>query len=106
MNEVKVVEGISDHEAVLTNMNLRAKVNSKKPRKVLLFKKENRDQIEQGLKDLRNHYLENGMQKSVSEEWEFIKATIMNTVQKNIPMKNLKSGKGRKEIIEKEAKNI
>ena len=37
MSDVAVVEGISDHEAVTAKINFKAKLNIKKPRKVLLF---------------------------------------------------------------------
>ena len=37
MSDVAAVEGISDYEAVTAKINFKAKVNIKKPRKVLLF---------------------------------------------------------------------
>ena len=113
MSDVAVVEGISDHEAVIAKMNFKAKVNIKKPRKVLLFGKANKDMIQKDLEKLRDYYIVNGMQKSASEEWEHIKLTIMKTVNSNIPTKFLKPGKDLpwmskriKRLIKKKSKKI
>lgn len=68
-----VVPGISDHDAVLFEVDQSLKYLSKPKRKIYQFhKKKNFEKLKENLNNLKTKYLSSSPQlKSVNENWEF-----------------------------------
>ena len=70
VKNVQVVEGMSDHDAVLVDITLKPSINRKQPRKVFLFKKCDMESARNYLKIRLDNYLTgNPQEKSVDENY-------------------------------------
>ena len=74
ISSVEVHPGMSDHNVIITDVNLKAKSAKKKPRKVLLYKKADMDGLKTFIKDKLS-------EKTIgshisSENWNYLKRTI------------------------------
>ena len=69
----QVVNGMSDHDAVLVDITLKPSINRKQPRKVFLFKKGDIESARNDLKIRLDSYLTNNpLDKSVDENYNFL----------------------------------
>ena len=83
-----VKAGISDHEAVSLGMNLEAKINKKKPRKVYLFSKGDHSNFNLDMAAFSQQFFcGDPLTRSVEENWDLLKTNILNTMDKHIPSK-------------------
>ena len=87
------VPGISDHMAVTMMVRLKPISIRHKPRTVYLFKKENKEQMEKDLEQLKKEYLQNCKKRSVEENWTSFKRGILDCITKNVPTKKIIPGK-------------
>ena len=82
---------MSDHQAVVAEFTLGLKYNKKKPRRVFLFKKGNIQAIKDKLKELITSLDFNT--RTVNENWEFLRDSIMEAIKTHIPSKKVQDGK-------------
>ena len=78
VRNVDVLSGMSDHDLVLLDVNLRPSRNKKPPRKVFMFKRGNMDSVRYDLGKAFEDYLSSVAPfKSVQENYLFFKEKIM-----------------------------
>ena len=86
----EVIAGMSDHDIVITDLNLKIQPIKKKQRKVFFYKKANvealKKVIQQSLNDLTSN-AESDL--SVEDEWSAFKATVTNAMSNHVPHKNI-----------------
>jgi hypothetical protein len=99
--------GVSDHDhLVILETQLRAKPNKKKPRTVSLYKKANWDKVRQDITTLETEfYNRRPLEKSVEENWSFLKEGVIEAMKNNIPTKRV-SGKYNLPWFTREAKHL
>jgi hypothetical protein len=86
VHNVKVVPGMSDHEAVTADCETNIQTNKKKPRMVHIYKKANLKGIEEDLQNLSKDF---DSTRSCTENWEYFKKVLNDTMDKHIPTKLL-----------------
>ena len=92
VENVQVVDGMSDHDAVLVDITLKPSINRKQPRKVFLFKKGDIESARNDLKIRLDNYLTNNPQdKSVNENYNFFTETVLEVMKEHFPQKKLGS---------------
>ena len=92
IKEVDVVPGISDHDAVIIELDTAVKYCRKPPRLVYLYKKGDMDGVRKELEDFKDSFLESEpLKKGVEENWNMLKQAIFNAMEKHIPQKKLSS---------------
>ena len=85
IKNVQVVNGMSDHDAVLVDITL-------KPRNVFLFKKGDIESARNDLKIRLDSYLTNNpLDKSVDEKYNFFTETVLEVMKEHFPQKKLGS---------------
>ena len=86
-----VCEGMSDHDLVITELDLKIKPPKKKPRKIFLFKRADvdrlRESISSNLEVLRHIECESASE--LDDLWIKCKSTILDAVEQNVPSKNI-----------------
>ena len=92
VENVQVVNGMSDHDAVLVDITLKPSINRKQPRKVFLFKKGDIESARNDLKIRLDSYLTNNpLDKSVDEKYNFFTETVLEVMKEHFPQKKLGS---------------
>ena len=91
VGKISIIPGMSDHQAVVAEFTLGLKYNKKKPRRVFLFKKGNIQAIKDKLKELITSLDFNT--RTVNENWEFLRDSIMEAIKTHIPSKKVQDGK-------------
>ena len=87
----RVIQGVSDHDAVLTEINIKLLRNRQTPRKIPVYKKANWE-------GLKNHILEFGkrlhqtfdISTPINQLWENITSELERAISKFIPHKTAK----------------
>ena len=75
--DLKIQSGMSDHDAVIFDINLKPSTNRKQPRKVFIFKKGNMEAIRNDLKQRFDKYIETeALSNSVDVNYYYFKSTI------------------------------
>ncbi|EDO34832.1 predicted protein, partial [Nematostella vectensis] len=88
--DLVVEPGMSDHDLVLFDLNLKPSFNKKKPLKVFVFKKGNMGAVKTDLKKHLDNYFNNeAYHKLINENYDFFKTTITEIMKKHIPQKNI-----------------
>ena len=88
--DLKIQSGMSDHDAVIFDINLKPSTNRKQPRKVFIFKKGNMEVVRNDLKQRFDKYIETeALSNSVDVNYYYFKSTINEVMKKNIPQKNI-----------------
>jgi hypothetical protein len=85
VEEVKVEPGVSDHHAVLVEVQLNSRRKKLPPRKVYLRNKADISGIKKYLEDFQDSYFSN--KSSIQNDWDKIEGAIKNTMDKNVPQK-------------------
>ena len=84
-----VSEGMSDHDLVITELDLKMKPPKKKPRKVFLFKRADverlRDSISNDLEALRS--IEWKSASELDDLWAKFESTILKAIEQYVPYK-------------------
>ena len=92
VQDVSTSPGISDHDAVLFNINARPVRASKPPHKVYSYKKTNIEGLKSDLNDANREFFERHPEyHSVEENWSFFKDKLTTAMNKNIPHKMTKA---------------
>ena len=90
VNNVKVHPGMSDHNCVITDINLKVKHCTKPPRTVYRFSKGDMDAVKRDLETEFERFTKSDLSsKSVEENWNEFKTTLMSSIKKHIPQKTL-----------------
>ena len=91
VEHIEIHPGMSDHNIVITDVNLRARTVMKKPRKVHLFKKADMGSLDKDIEQDLTRYLEDENKENETTEdlWQFFKETITKAVTKHVPQKTI-----------------
>ena len=92
ITDVSVESGMSDHNLVVFDINLKPSFNKKPSRSVYMFKRGDMNAVRNDLKTNFDNYLANvDFSKSIDENYQFFKETITTVVNQHIPKKKLSS---------------
>ena len=83
----QTIPGISDHDIVIVDSDIRARINKSKPRKVFRFKDADWNMIREDATELNENLLTDFDKNSVDENWEKFKVGIMDIAEKHVPSK-------------------
>lgn len=83
----RVIPGISDHDAIVVDSDIRPKHNSAPPRKVFKFHKADWDAMKQETKTFQDRYKEEEDQRSTNKNWLEIKSHLNQMLDKHCPWK-------------------
>jgi hypothetical protein len=87
------IPAMSDHQAVVMDINMKSVTTKRKARTVHIFKKENKEQMIKDLDQLQSTYLAACNQRTVEENWDHFKNGIMKAINDNIPTKKVYPGR-------------
>ncbi len=105
VDNVKIIPGISDHEAVSFDLKMRVTRNRSKPRQVMLFSKADLAQIRQHLSKHCNKFLGDWSCRSVQENWDVLSEFIQDAVKKFVPSKTILKVLGIPGLLKKSSKS-
>ena len=91
VNRVISMPGLSDHDAVLADVNISPKIGKCKSRKVPLFHKADWEKFKSHMTDFKNKFLSNSHNNTPNDLWENFKSEIHSGIQKFVPTKTLRS---------------
>ena len=83
---ITVEPGVSDHDIVITNLDLSAKWKRQPRRKYFVRHKAEEDQIENELEKLKDQFSSMG-KASIQEKWDLFESKIKHIMDKHIPKK-------------------
>ena len=90
VTNLEVQSDMSDHDAIIFDINLKPSLNRKQPRKVFIFKKGNMGAVRNDLKKCFDvHIATEAPFKSVDENYQFFKSSINDSIRNHIPQKNI-----------------
>ena len=79
------IPGLSDHEAIIVDSDLKPEYTKKTPRKVYSYSKADWTSIKQEMNDFTTGYLESLPSLSVEDGWSMFKTKLQSTIDKYIP---------------------
>jgi len=89
--EVDVVPGISDHDAISMTYQVKLNRNKKKPRKVYIFKSADMDSIKDDINQYRNEQLRADLEAGdTNDTWEKFKKALYDILNKHIPQRTVR----------------
>ena len=99
INCVKVIPGISDHDAIYVESSLRPFVQKQAPRQSYVYKKANFQSIRDKLKDFRQDFEEQAANLNCNDLWTILKSKILSLMKSNIPTKTIRGDRPNKPWI-------
>ena len=91
VNNTQTKPGISDHDLIMFDINMRPKVQRKAVRKIYQYDKANKEDIKKRCSEMTSQYFERSPDEaSVEENWHFLKSNILS-IMSYIPHRNSKS---------------
>ena len=87
VNHCGVIPGISDHEMVVADQEIKPVYNKRKPRKIFLYQKTDWQTFKLKVTEMANHIAETVNTRTVNENWELFKNGIHNLMKDIIPSK-------------------
>ncbi|CAG2220727.1 unnamed protein product [Mytilus edulis] len=106
VNKTEVIPGISDHEIVYIESNLKPRRAKKQPRKVFLYKKANTEQIKEKINNIHLNDITNLENLTMDELWDNFKTKVLKTMEESIPTKMINNTKQKLPWINKEIKSL
>ena len=91
VSQVRVVPGISDHQAVVADINFKLKISKKPSRTIYMYDKANKEILKSSISSLCEKFFEHCHHKSASENWQFLKTGILEIVEEIDPQKKTKT---------------
>jgi hypothetical protein len=85
------MNGMSDHQMIITTINARPKIIRNKPRKVYLYKKGNLDAVKEYLDSKLESFKEKYKEMNIEGYWTTFKSHLFNAMDQYIPSKTLTS---------------
>jgi hypothetical protein len=91
ISSVEVHPGMSDHNVIITDVNLQTKSAKTKPHRVLLYEKADMDRLKTFIKDKLSEKTRGSHISSAddSENWNYLKRTITEAISKFVPQTTL-----------------
>ncbi len=90
ITRTRVVPGLSDHEMVLIDANMKPTTQKQQPRNIYLYNRADMGAISQDLADFRDEFLDNDpMSNSADANWTRLRDRIHDAMNKHIPKKTL-----------------
>ncbi|CAC5363587.1 unnamed protein product [Mytilus coruscus] len=92
VSKIEVHPGLSDHQVVIANIDMKAKTSKKKPRLVYLFKKGHTNGLKEINRDKfgnRMNRMNNMEENTVEENWTYFKKIILQATKEFIPQKTI-----------------
>ena len=90
VTNIRSTEGISDRSAVSFDLNMTVKINKKRPRSVYKFNKNNFNEVRMDASELsKTFFARNPTDHSVEDNWQFLKAGLIEILDKQVPEKKL-----------------
>ena len=85
VKNMSTIPGISDHAIPVADCAIRAQFNRKAPRRVYQFKKAKSEDIREHLLTFRNSFLEQCTSRSIEDNWNEFKGTLLKLMEKYVP---------------------
>ena len=84
---------MSDHEAVLFTIHLKAKIlHTKLDHKIFLYHKGNINGVKADMVKLKDMFMSNNSRcRTVQDNWNLFKSSLLDSVSKHVPQKSIKS---------------
>ena len=89
------IPGFSDHDIVVTDCSIRAHVNKKAPRNILLWKRADWVALQAEANKFIHDFLTSANLRSMNENYTKLKNFLTQTIEKHVPSKILKSSQHR-----------
>lgn len=87
---ISTINGISDHDIVTTDLDMKVPMNKKKARTVYIYKRANIGAIKKELDEFNiNLFGEDFNLRSVNENWNMFKLIVLDSMNRFIPTKKL-----------------
>ena len=93
VNQVRVIPGISDHEAVFIESSLRPMKKASSPRRVFKYHKADYDSFRKDFQRFSEEFMEQVMTMDIEVMWKKFKTTIQTLMEKHIPHKTIRGDK-------------
>ena len=87
VRNVQVIPGISDHEMVVVDADIKAQTTKSVPRKCYKYSRADWDQLQTGAETLCQEILANFDQQSVNENWVRFRDGLLTLLEKHVPSK-------------------
>ena len=91
VNTVRSIPGISDHEIIMADCDIKSQINKKPPRKIHHWSKADWDLIKTKASDFCNSFIADLNNNSVDTNYKKFREFIENVIEENVPSKLLKS---------------
>ena len=90
VTDSQVKDGTSDHDIVITDLDLKRRPQKKNPQKIYIYKRADTDSLKKVISDSWNKFLHTEpLQKCVEDNWKYFKDTTTTAMQHHIPTKML-----------------
>ena len=89
ISNTEVHPGMSDHQIVIADVDLKAKTAKKKPRKVFLYKKGNMNGLKDNIDAKLSARIDHMSEYTTEDNWAYFKNTITEAMRENIPQKTI-----------------
>ena len=87
VDEVSILPGLSDHDIVQINVNVRLSQNKQVPRNIPLYKKADWDQLKQSMRDFYSELQTDLATSDVQELWDKFASRLEQGIEKFIPVR-------------------
>ena len=93
ISDTSIVPGMSDHEDVLFKIHLKAEIlHTKLDHKIFLYHKGNINGVKADMVKLKDMLMSNNSRsRTVQDNWNLFKSSLLNSVSKQVPQKSIKS---------------
>ena len=85
------IPGISDHEIIVADMDLKPQYSKKKPHKVYVYSKADWESIRRDINNFTEQYIQEHPSRSVNENWNIFKGKLHETIDRYIPSRTTSS---------------
>ena len=88
MDDISVIPGLSDHDIVLAQVNVKPEVTKQVPCNIPLYKKANWDQLKQSMRDLHLELIQSSLATTdVQSLWDKFVTRLQQGIDKFIPVR-------------------
>ena len=106
LNCVKVIPGISDHDAVYIESSLRPFIQRQPPRQTYVYRKANFQKIKDEIKSFEPIFLEQSNKLNCNDLWIFMKSKLLSLMKSHIPTKTIRGDRHHKPWITPHLKTL
>jgi hypothetical protein len=88
VNRCEPLPGLGDHEIVYIDTDISAKLNKPVKRKIYIWKKANKDKLEDKASEMVKQFKEKfSLDRAINQMWDFIKSSILKILHESVPSK-------------------